>query len=277
MTTTTTTRTPVPAPARNSAAPPGRGLLTALRHSGTLAWRGIVKTINSPEALIDVTLQPVIFLLLFVYVFGGAISGDTSTYLQFALPGVLVQTVVFASAGTGTALADDLQTGIFDRFRSLPIARSAPLVGAILADLVRYLASGIIMVVLGVVLGFRISGNPLQVLAAFGIVMAVAFALCWVFTALAMVVRAPRSVQGIGAFVMLPLTFGSNVFVPAETMPAWLRWFVEINPVSHVADAVRGLLTGGPVAGPATAGLIAAAVITAVFAPLAVYLYQKRT
>lgn len=277
MTTTTTTRTPAAPPARNPVAPPGGGVLAALRHSGTLAWRGIVKTINSPEALIDVTLQPVIFLLLFVYVFGGAISGDTSTYLQFALPGVLVQTVVFASAGTGTALADDLQTGIFDRFRSLPIARSAPLVGAILADLVRYLASGIIMVVLGVVLGFRISGNPLQVLAAFGIVMAVAFALCWVFTALAMVVRAPRSVQGIGAFVMLPLTFGSNVFVPAETMPAWLRWFVEINPVSHVADAVRGLLTGGPVAGPATAGLIAAAVITAVFAPLAVYLYQKRT
>jgi oleandomycin transport system permease protein len=277
MSTTTTTKSPTTPSPRNAVAPPGPGLLSTLRHSGTLAWRGIVKTINSAEALIDVTLQPVIFLLLFVYVFGGAISGDTSTYLQFALPGVLVQTVVFASAGTGTALADDLQTGIFDRFRSLPIARSAPLIGAILADLVRYLASGIIMVVLGVILGFRISGGPLEVLAAFGMVMAVAFALCWVFTALAMVVRAPRSVQGIGAMVMLPLTFGSNVFVPTETMPAWLRAFVEINPVSKVADAVRGLLTGGPVAEPATAGLIAAGVITAVFAPLAVYLYQKRT
>jgi oleandomycin transport system permease protein len=281
MTTTTTTgtRTDVPPlPTTPRGAPPGGPRLpSTLRHGATLAWRGIVKTINSPEALIDVTLQPVIFLLLFVYVFGGAISGDTSSYLQFALPGVLVQTVVFASAGTGTGLADDLQSGIFDRFRSLPISRAAPLLGAICADLVRYLVSGVIMLVLGSLLGFRISGSPLDVLAALGMVMAVAFALCWVFTALAMVVRQPRSVQGLGALVMLPLTFGSNVFVPADTMPGWLRAFVEINPVSKVADAVRGLLTGGPVAGPATAGLIAAAVITAIFAPLAVVLYQRRT
>jgi oleandomycin transport system permease protein len=281
MTTTTTTgtRTDVPPPpAKPRGAPPGGAKLpSTLRHGATLAWRGIVKTINSPEALIDVTLQPVIFLLLFVYVFGGAISGDTSSYLQFALPGVLVQTVVFASAGTGTGLADDLQSGIFDRFRSLPISRAAPLLGAISADLVRYLVSGVIMLVLGSLLGFRISGSPLDVIAALGMVMAVAFALCWVFTALAMVVKQPRSVQGLSALVMLPLTFGSNVFVPADTMPGWLRAFVEINPVSKVADAVRGLLTGGPVAGPATAGLIAAAVITAIFAPLAVVLYQRRT
>jgi oleandomycin transport system permease protein len=278
-TTTTNTRSDVPPlPTTHHAAPPGkRRLPSTLRHGGTLAWRGLVKTASSPEALIDVTLQPVIFLLLFVYVFGGAISGDPSSYLQFALPGVLVQTVVFASAGTGTGLADDLSTGIFDRFRSLPISRAAPLLGAIAADLVRYLVSGIIMLILGVILGFRFSGGPLNVLAALGMVMAVAFALCWVFTALAMVVRQPRSVQGLSALVMLPLTFGSNVFVPADTMPSWLRAFVEINPVSKVADAVRGLLTGGAVAGPATAGLIAAAVITAIFAPLAVVLYQRRT
>jgi oleandomycin transport system permease protein len=259
------------------AAPPRWRLPSALRHGGTLAWRGLVKTVGSPEALIDVTLQPVIFLLLFVYVFGGAIAGDSTTYLQFALPGVLVQTIVFASAGTGVALADDLKTGIFDRFRSMPISRTAPLLGAIGADLVRYLASGVIMLVLGVVLGFRFTGGPLAVLGALGMVMALAFALCWVFTALAMVVREPRSVQGIGAMIMLPLTFGSNVFVPADTMPGWLRAFVEINPVSKVADAARGLLSGGAVAGPATAGLIAAAVITAVFMPLAVVLYQRRT
>jgi oleandomycin transport system permease protein len=278
-TTTTGTRSAAPPlPTTHHAAPPGRRRLpSTLRHGATLAWRGLVKTASSPEALIDVTLQPVIFLLLFVYVFGGAISGDPSTYLQFALPGVLVQTVVFASAGTGTGLADDLSTGIFDRFRSLPISRAAPLLGAIAADLVRYLVSGVIMLVLGAILGFRISGGPLNVLAALGMVMAVPFALCWVFTALAMVVKQPRSVQGLSALVMLPLTFGSNVFVPADTMPGWLRAFVEINPVSKVADAVRGLLTGGAVAAPATAGLIAAAVITAIFAPLAVVLYQRRT
>ncbi len=258
-------------------AAPAPALPATLRHSATLARRGIVKTIHSPEALLDVTLQPVVFLLLFVYVFGGAISGDPQTYLQFALPGVLVQTIVFASAGTGVALADDLSTGIFDRFRSLPIGRSAPLVGAIGADLVRYLTSGLIMLGLGVLLGFRFGTGPLAVIAALGLVMLFAFALCWVFTALAMVVTQPRSVQGIGALIMLPITFGSNVFVPAATLPWWLRGFVEVNPVSKLSDAMRGLLTGGPVAGPATAAIVASAVIIAIFAPLAVALYQRRT
>lgn len=250
---------------------------STLRHGGTLAWRGIVKTIHSPEALLDVTLQPVIFLLLFVYVFGGAISGDPASYLQFALPGVLVQTVVFASAGTGVGLADDLKTGIFDRFRSLPISRTAPLLGAIGADLVRYLTSGVIMLVFGTILGFRSDAGPLAFVAAMGLVMALAFALCWIFTALAMVVKEPRSVQGLGAMIMLPLTFGSSAFVPADTMPSWLRAFVEINPVSKAADAVRGLLNGGPVLGPATATLVTAAVVVAIFGPLAVALYRRRT
>ena len=248
-----------------------------VRHAGTLAWRGIIKTIHSPEALLDVTLQPVVFLLLFVYVFGGAISGSTGSYLQLALPGVLVQTIVFASAGTGVGLAEDLQTGIFDRFRSLPIARSAPLVGAILADLVRYLTSGLIMIAIGFVLGFRVTTNPLALVAALGLVMVFAFAFCWVFTALAMVVQKPRSVQGLSAIVMLPITFASNAFVPASTMPGWLRGFVDINPVTHVVNAARGLLTGGPVAEPVTFALISSGVVFAIFAPLAVHLYRRRT
>jgi oleandomycin transport system permease protein len=142
---------------------------------------------------------------------------------------------------------------------------------------VRYLASGVIMLIFGTILGFRFDSSPLAVLAALGLVMVFAFALCWVFTTLAMVVKEPRSVQGLGALIMLPLTFGSNVFVPASTMPGWLRAFVDINPVSKVAEAVRGLLTGGPVAAPATASLLTAAVIVAVFAPLAVALYRRRT
>jgi oleandomycin transport system permease protein len=275
MTATTTEATRASATA--TPLPPAPRASSALRHGATLGWRGIVKTINSPEALLDVTLQPVVFLLLFVYVFGGAIAGDTSTYLQFALPGVLVQTFVFASAGTGVALADDLSTGIFDRFRSLPIARSAPLLGAIAADLVRYLTSGVIMLGLGLLLGFRFSTNPLAVLAGLGLVTVFAFGLCWVFTALAMVVRQPRSVQGLSALIMLPITFGSNVFVPAATMPSWLRGFVDLNPVSKLSDAVRGLFTGGPVAGHATAALLASGLLVAIFAPLAVVLYQRRT
>ncbi|WP_181781667.1 ABC transporter permease [Pseudonocardia pini] len=272
-----TTTAPAPTPALRESSPRPGARHGPLRHAMTLAWRGIVKTVHSPEALIDVTLQPVIFLLLFVYVFGGAIAGDTSAYLQFALPGVLVQTVIFASAGTGTALADDLQTGIFDRFRSLPIPRSAPLLGAITADIARYATSGVIMLVFGAVLGFRTSAGPLAIVASLAMVMAFAFALCWVFTALAMVVKDPRSVQGLGALISLPLTFGSNVFVPASTMPGWLQGWVNVNPVSKTADAVRGLLLGGPVAGPAGTALIWAAGITVVFAPLAVALYRRRT
>jgi oleandomycin transport system permease protein len=274
MTSTTTTRPAAPAqlPPTTRAHPPA-----VLRHSAALAWRGILKTVHSTEALLDVTLQPVIFLLLFVYVFGGAIAGDPATYLQYALPGVLVQTVVFASAGTGTGLADDLKSGIFDRFRSLPISRTAPLLGAIGADLVRYLTSGVIMLAFGFLLGFCTQAGVLGVLAALGLVTLFAFALCWVFTALAMVVREPRSVQGIGALLILPLTFGSNVFVPTATLPGWLQAFVAVNPVSKAADAVRGLLTGGPVAGPATAMLVAVAVLVGVFGPLAVALYRRRT
>jgi oleandomycin transport system permease protein len=273
VTSTTETRPALSAPPTRA---PRARLPAVLRHSATLAWRGVVKTIHSTEALLDVTLQPVIFLLLFVYVFGGAIAGDTSTYLQYALPGVLVQTIVFASAGTGTGLADDLKTGIFDRFRSLPISRTAPLLGAIGADLVRYVTSGAIMLAFGFLLGFRTSAGVLTVLAALGLVTAFAFALCWVFTALAMVVREPRSVQGLGALIMLPLTFGSNVFVPTATLPGWLQAFVAVNPVSKAADAVRGLLTGGPVVGPVTATLVAPAALVAVFGPLAVALYRRR-
>ena len=274
MTSTTTARpaAPVPSTPRARARPPG-----VLRQSAALAWRGILKTVHSTEALLDVTLQPVIFLLLFVFVFGGAIAGDPASYLQYALPGVLVQTVVFAAAGTGTGLADDLKTGIFDRFRSLPISRAAPLLGAVAADLARYLTSGVIMLAFGFLLGFRTSAGPLGVLAALGLVTVFAFALCWVFTALAMVVREPRSVQGLGALIMLPLTFGSNVFVPTATLPGWLRGFVGINPVSKAADSVRGLLTGGPVAEPVTALLVAVVVLVGVFAPMAVALYRRRT
>ncbi|MBO4236445.1 MULTISPECIES: ABC transporter permease [Pseudonocardia] len=264
-------------PPATTAVDRARRLPSTLRHGLSLARRGIVKTIHSPEALIDVTLQPVIFLLLFVYVFGGAIAGNSTEYLHYALPGVLLQTVVFASAGTGVGLAEDLTTGIFDRFRSLPISRAAPLVGAIGADLVRYVTSGVIMLVFGFALGYRTPAGPLGLLAAFGLVVAFAFGLCWVFTALAMVVRQPRSVQGLSALIMLPLTFASSVFVPTQTMPGWLQGFVAVNPVSRTADAVRALLDGAPAGGAATVSLLTSAGLVVVFAPLAVALYRRRT
>lgn len=268
---------PEPSPAPDQ--PPSKrstAMPSALRHGGTLVWRGLVKTMRSPEALIDVTLQPVIFLLLFVYVFGGAIAGDPHTYLQFALPGVLVQSVLFASIGTGVSLCEDRQAGIFDRFRSLPVSRAAPLLGAIGADLIRYLTSGVIMLAVGVALGFRFASGSLAVVAGLGVVIAFAFALCWAFIVLGLVVRDPRSVQGISMLITLPLTFGSTVFVPAATMPWWLRALAEINPVSQAADALRGLFLGGPVAAPVTSVLIWTALVMGIFAPLAVALYRKR-
>ena len=273
----TTTLDPRPRHAAPAPEATVRRTPSTLRHGASLARRGIVTTVHSPEALIDVTLQPLIFLLLFVYVFGGAIAGSSGDYLHFALPGVLLQTVVFASAGTGVGLAEDLKTGIFDRFRSLPISRAAPLIGAIGADLVRYVTSGIIMFAFGLVLGYRTGAGPLAVLAAFGLVVAFAFGLCWVFTALAMVVREPRSVQGLSAVIMLPLTFASSVFVPTATMPGWLQAFVAVNPVSRTADAVRALLDGAPAGAAATVSLLTSAVVVAVFAPLAVGLYRRRT
>jgi oleandomycin transport system permease protein len=273
MTTVIAPRPTLPAPARHR---PTR-IPAVLRHSATLAWRGVVKTIHSTEALLDVTLQPVIFLLLFVYVFGGAIAGDTATYLQYALPGVLVQTVVFASAGTGTGLADDLKTGIFDRFRSLPISRTAPLLGAIGADLVRYVTSGAIMLAFGFLLGFRTNGGVLGVVAALGLVTVFAFALCWVFTALAMVVREPRSVQGLGA---------------AGDAPADLRQ-QRVRPDGHAARLAAGVRRDQPgLQGrrrgprPAHRGRGVGAGLGGVdrlcragrgFRPLAVALYRRRT
>ncbi|MEJ8280368.1 ABC transporter permease [Pseudonocardia spirodelae] len=273
---TTTLDTP-PTPPAVAPSAPARLLPSTVRHGLSLARRGVVTTIHSPEALLDVTLQPVIFLLLFVYVFGGAIAGNSADYLHYALPGVLLQTVVFASAGTGVGLAEDLKTGIFDRFRSLPISRAAPLVGAIGADLVRYVSSGVIMLVFGFALGYRTPAGPLGVLAAFALVVAFAFGLCWVFTALAMVVRRPRSVQGLSALVMLPLTFASSVFVPTGTMPGWLQGFAAVNPVSRTADAVRALLDGAPAGGAVTVSLLTSAALVVIFAPLAVALYRRRT
>lgn len=274
---TATLETPPTSPSSGRSAGSAPMLPSTVRHGLSLARRGIVKTIHSPEALIDVTLQPVVFLLLFVYVFGGAIAGNSTEYLHYALPGVLLQTVVFASAGTGVGLAEDLKTGIFDRFRSLPISRAAPLVGAIGADLVRYVTSGVIMLVFGFALGYRTPAGPLGILAAFGLVVAFAFGLCWVFTALAMVVRQPCSVQGLSALIMLPLTFASSVFVPTQTMPGWLQGFVAVNPVSRTADAVRALLDGAPAGGAATVSLLTSAGLVVVFAPLAVALYRRRT
>ncbi|HKE63841.1 MAG TPA: ABC transporter permease [Micromonosporaceae bacterium] len=250
--------------------------LRAVKHARTLAWRALVRIRRNPEQLLDVTLQPIIFTTLFVFLFGGAMSGtDRHGYVQFVLPGIMVQTLVFASVGTGVGLNTDITKGIFDRFRSMPIARSAPLSGAIAGDMFRYVASFAVLFAYGSLLGFRVETNVWFALAGFGLLIVFASALCWVWALLGLIVRSPQSVQGFGFIVMFPLTFGSNVFVQTNTLLGWLQAWVKVNPVTALTDAMRGLYLGGPIASPVWRTLAWAAGIAIVFAPLAVRRYRR--
>ena len=259
-------------PARARSMTPDR----ALRHSLTLAWRTLVRIRRNPEQLLDVTLQPIVFVTLFVFLFGGAIKGDNRhTYLEYVLPGIMVMTVVFASMGTGIGLNTDVTKGIFDRFRSLPISRSAPLTGTILGDFVRYVVSIAMVFAYGSLLGFRIGTNPVSVLAAVGMIFVFGFAIGWIWVLLGLYVKSPQSLQGFGFIVMFPLTFGSNVFVGTATLPGWLQAWVKVNPVTALSYVSRGLIDGGPVAVYAWHSLLWSIAITAVFAPLAVRRYRQ--
>ncbi|MFE6164601.1 ABC transporter permease [Streptomyces sp. NPDC056486] len=249
----------------------------AARHSLALAGRGITKFVKSPARLVDVVLTPVVFLLMFVYLFGGAIAGgDTDAYLQMITPGIMVMTVFQASIGIGVSLNADSSTGIFDRFRSMPIARSAPLIGAVLADVVRYVVCLATLVALALVMGYRVDTNPAAALAALAVLIAFAVSFSWMSVYVGMLVKSPGSVQGLMTVLVLPLTFASNVFVPDRTMPGWLQVWSDINPVSLMADTMRGLLNGGEVAGPFLGSLAWMVGVIAVFAPLAMRAYRKR-
>ena len=247
-----------------------------IRHSAALAKRSLIKTMRTPEALLDVTLQPVIFLLLFTYVFGGAIAGSQSVYLQYLLPGILAQTIAMSATAIGVNMNTDISKGVFDRFRSLPIARSAPLVGAVLADFVRYALVAVITLSVGYAMGFRIHTNPLEAGAALLVAVAFALALSWVSVFLGMKARTPGAVQGMMILVVLPLSFGSNTFVKTDTLPGWMQGFVNVNPITHLAGVSRSLFLGGPVESHLlwTFGWIIG--LTAVFMPLALRAYGRK-
>jgi ABC-2 type transport system permease protein/oleandomycin transport system permease protein len=251
-----------------------------LRHTVTLAWRSLVQIRHNPFELLDYSVQPIMFVLLFTYVFGGAISGSPKEYLTFALPGLMVQNSLFTTLNTGVGLNTDLTKGVFDRLRSLPIARSAPLAGRILADVVKQAWSVTLLLVVGGMLGFRLGHGPLGLLGAFALLLAMALAFSWIAVLVGMLVTEPEKVQIFGFTVLFPLTFTSNVFVPTKTMPGWLQAWVKVNPVTILADAIRGMLVHSPVstpiAGPVVLSLLWAAGITAVFAPLAVLALRRR-
>jgi ABC-2 type transport system permease protein len=248
----------------------------ALSAALTFGWRGMLKVKHVPEQLLDVTITPVMFVLLFTYLFGGAIAGSTGAYLDYILPGLLVMSVIFTTVYSGVAVNTDLTKGVVDRFRSLPIWRSAPLVGALLGDSVRYLVGATVIVVLGVILGYRPDNGVPGVLAAIALVIVFSFGLSWVFTTLGLVLRSPQAVLNAGFMGIFPLTFLSNVFVEPETLPAGLEWFVNVNPISILADCSRDLMSGTVDGGDVAIVLGTAALLTAVFAPLTTRLYRTR-
>jgi len=248
---------------------------SALSAALTFGWRGMLKVKHVPEQLLDVTITPVMFVVMFTYLFGGAISGSTGTYRDYILPGILVMSVLFTTVYSGVALNTDLTKGVVDRFRSLPIWRPAPLVGSLLGDSVRYLLAGTVIIVVDVVLGYRPGAGIGGVVAALALVVIFAFGLSWVFTTLGLLLRSPSAVMNAGFMGIFPLTFLSNVFVDPKTLPAGLQDFVDVNPISILATASRGLMEGNADGGDIVIVLAIAAVLTAVFAPLTTRLYRK--
>ncbi|MDT3426695.1 ABC-2 type transport system permease protein [Paenibacillus forsythiae] len=249
----------------------------SVRNSLTMAYRGLLKIKRTPEQLFDVTFQPIIFTLMFTYIFGGAISGNVQNYLPVIIPGILVQTVITTSIVTGVQLREDMEKGVFDRFKSLPISRIAPLAGALLADTVRYTIATVLTFVMGYVMGYRPGGGIGYVAIAGLLVIACSWAISWIFAFFGVIARTASSVQGISMIVLFPLTFLSNAFVPVKTMPDWLQWFVNINPISHLVTAVRDLANTGTMGGDVIFSLVGAAVIVAIFAPITVRAYMRRT
>jgi ABC-2 type transport system permease protein len=241
----------------------------------TFAWRGMLKVKHVPEQLLDVTITPVMFVLMFTYIFGGAVAGSTGEYRDYLLPGILVMSVLFTTVYSGVALNTDVTKGVVDRFRSLPIWGGAPLLGSMLGDSVRYVINGMVIILLGLALGYRPGAGAVGALSALALVVIFAFGLSWLFTTLGLVLRSPSAVMNAGFMGIFPLTFLSNVFVDPETLPPALETFVRINPISILATTSRGLMEGNAEAGDIGIVLAVAAGLTAVFAPLTVHLYRR--
>lgn len=241
----------------------------------TLGWRAVLKIKHVPFQLFDVVVFPIMMTVLFTYLFGGALAGSTDAYLQYLLPGIVVQTIVFLTVYTGVGLNTDIEKGLFDRFRSLPIWQPSPIVGALLGDLMRYSLAGLVVLIVGFILGFRPEAGPLGVILAVALMLVFASALSWIWIIFGFLVRSPESVMTTSFLILFPLTFVSNIFVDPATMPGWLQAVVNVNPVTHLATASRGLMHSGVATGDVVWVLAASAILTAVFAPIAMRMYYR--
>ncbi|HYN97316.1 MAG TPA: ABC transporter permease [Pilimelia sp.] len=248
----------------------------ALSTSATFGWRAMLKIKHVPEQLFDVTAFPIIMVLMFTYLFGGALAESPREYLQFLLPGIMVTSVVMITMYTGVGVNTDIEKGVFDRFRTLPIWRPSALVGAIFGDVLRYVLAATTILLVGLVLGFRPAGGPVGVVAGVALLVVFSFAFSWVWTMFGLLLRSEKSVMGVSMLVLFPLTFLSNVFVTPDTMPGWLQAFVSVNPITHLVAAVRSLMAGAGDAAEITWVLVASVVITAIFGTLTMRLYNRK-
>ncbi|NED95428.1 ABC transporter permease [Phytoactinopolyspora alkaliphila] len=244
--------------------------------SFTFGWRALLKIKHVPEQLFDVTMFPIMFTLMFTYLFGGALAGSPREYIQDLLPGILVLTVAMITMYTGLGINKDINKGVFDRFRSLPIWRPAVLVGALFGDVLRYTLASIIVIGLGLLIGFRPDGGVLGVVAAVALLLVFAFSLSWIWTALGFLMRTEESLMAVSMMILFPLTFISNVFVDPETMPGWLQAFVDVNPITHLSTASRGLMHGDVDMTQVGWVLVACVALVAVFGPLTMRLFRTK-
>jgi ABC-2 type transport system permease protein len=241
----------------------------------TLGWRALLKIKHVPFQLFDVTAFPIMMTLMFTYLFGGALAGSPEIYVQQVIPGILVQATIFLTVYTGVGLNTDIHKGIFDRFRSLPMWQPAPVFGALAGDFIRYLLASMMVIGLGVAIGFRPQGGLVGVVLALALVLVLAMSVSWIWIVISMLVKTPESVMTTSFLVLFPLTFVSNIFVDPSTMPSWLQGVVNGNPVTHLVTACRGLMHGLDVTTNVVSVLAASLVVTAVFAPLALRMYHR--
>ncbi|MFF9847598.1 ABC transporter permease [Streptomyces litmocidini] len=274
------TRNPGPASARPAPAAEGRiGLRANLRHIGALARRNALQIKQDPESMFDAVLMPIIFILLFVYVFGGAIAGkgNNDAYVNYVTPGLMAMMGMNIAMAVGVGINDDFKKGVMDRFRTMPIARSSVLIAKIVVEVGRMLIATSILLGMGFLLGLEIHTSVLHLFAAIGLSMAFGASLMWIFILLGLTMKTAQAVQGVAMLVLMPLQFGSSIFAPPTSMPGWLKSFTDYNPLSNLADAARNLINGGPVAHSVWMVLGWAALITLVTAPLAVAKFRKKT
>lgn len=249
----------------------------ALKDSGVVIWRQLIQLPRIPEVLIFALIQPVMFVLLFRYVFGGAIQTPGGSYVNYLMPGIFAQTVAFGAVASGIGLAEDLRRGIIDRFRSLPMARSAVLVGRTVSDLVRNAAVVAVMMGVGLLVGFRPSGSVGAIIVAFGLLFLTSFAFSWIGVVIALSMKTVEAVQSAGFIWLFPLTFASSAFVPTDSMPSWLQGFAVNQPFTVVVNAVRALFLAQPVGNLVWLSVVWMGGISAVMIPLATRQYRRRT